>query len=89
MTTPDSQLRIVLIMRGLSMGLVMMPAMTVAMNTLPPLLIARGSSLTNVLRQMFASFGTAIFVTLLQTRQTYHRPCCRRRSRPTRSVSSR
>ena len=70
--TSDSAIRTILIMRGLSMGLIMMPAMTVAMNQLPPHLIARGSSLTNVLRQMFGAFGTAIFVTLLQTRQTYH-----------------
>jgi len=70
--TPDSTLRTILIMRGLAMGLTMMPAMTVAMNTLPGPLVARGSSLTNVLRQLFGAFGTAIFVTLLQTRQTYH-----------------
>ena len=54
------------------MGLVMMPVMTVAMNSVPPQLIARSSSLTNVLRQVFGSFGTAIFVTLLTTRQTFH-----------------
>jgi EmrB/QacA subfamily drug resistance transporter len=71
-TTSDSALREILIIRGLAMGLVMMPAMTVAMSTLPPHLIARGSSLTNVLRQLFAAFGTAIFVTILQTRTTYH-----------------
>jgi MFS family permease len=46
--------------------------MTTAMNTLPGPLIAGGSSLTNVLRQLFGAFGTAIFVTMLQTRQTYH-----------------
>jgi hypothetical protein len=28
--------------------------------------------LTNVLRQLFASFGTAAFATLLQTRQGFH-----------------
>ena len=43
--------------RGAAVGLVMMPAMTVAMSTLPGPLIARGSSLTNVLRQLFAAFG--------------------------------
>ncbi len=72
LNTSDSTLRLILIMRGAAMGLVMMPAMTVAMSTLPGPLIARGSSLTNVLRQLFAAFGTAIFVTLLQNRKTYH-----------------
>jgi len=71
-TTPDATIRDILIMRGLAMGLIMMPAMTVAMNRLPPHLIARGSSLTNVLRQLFGALGTALFVTLLQNRQQYH-----------------
>ena len=38
----------------------------------PAALIAAVSSLTNVLRQVFAAFGTAIFATMLQTRQTFH-----------------
>jgi EmrB/QacA subfamily drug resistance transporter len=72
LATPDSTIRGILIMRGLAMGLITMPAMTTAMNTLSGPLVARGSSLTNVLRQLFGAFGTAVFVTLLQTRQTYH-----------------
>jgi MFS family permease len=71
-TTSNMTIRGILVMRGVSMGFIMMPAMTVAMNSLPHHLISRGSSLSNVLRQLFGSFGTAIFVTLLQTRQTYH-----------------
>ena len=72
MSTSNAGLTRILIERGLAMGLVMMPVMTVAMNSVPPRLIARSSSLTNVLRQVFGSFGTAIFVTLLTTRQTFH-----------------
>src|SRR5450756_1888361 len=72
LSTPNADLTRILIERGLAMGLVMMPVMTVAMNSVPPHLIARSSSLTNVLRQVFGSFGTAIFVTLLTTRQTFH-----------------
>jgi DHA2 family multidrug resistance protein len=70
--TSDSQLRLWLAARGITMGLVMMPAMTAALNTVPHELTSRGSSLTNVMRQVFGSFGTAIFVTLLQSRQTFH-----------------
>jgi EmrB/QacA subfamily drug resistance transporter len=70
--TPNSVITRLLIERGLSMGLCMMPIMTVAMSSVPPQLIARSSSLTNVLRQVFGSFGTAIFATLLSTRQTFH-----------------
>ena len=39
---------------------------------MPAELTSRGSLLTNVMRQVFGSFGTAIFVTLLQSRQTFH-----------------
>ncbi len=70
--TPNADVTRVLIERGLSMGLTMMPIMTVAMSSIPPQLIARSSSLTNVLRQVFGSFGTAIFATLLSNRQTFH-----------------
>ncbi len=70
--TPDATLRSILIMRGVAMGLVLMPAMTVALNTLPGNLIAGGSALTNVLRQLFSAFATATFITLLQNRQTFH-----------------
>ncbi len=62
----------ILMIRGVAMGLVTMPAMTVGMNTLPQRLVARGSALTNVMRQLFGAFGTAIFASLLQTRITYH-----------------
>ena len=72
LSTSNGDLTRILIERGFAMGLTMMPVMTVAMNSVPPSLIARSSSLTNVLRQVFASFGTAIFATLLQTRQTFH-----------------
>jgi EmrB/QacA subfamily drug resistance transporter len=70
--TPDANLRVILVLRGLAMGLVLMPALTVALNTLPNHMIARGSALTNVLRQLFSAFATAIFITLLQSRQTFH-----------------
>lgn len=70
--TSSGEITMMLIERGFAMGLTMMPIMTVQMAVIPPQLIARSSSLTNVLRQVFASFGTAIFATLLQSRQTFH-----------------
>jgi len=72
LTTSDNELRLKLALRGAAMGLVMMPAMTAAMNAAPMHLMSRASSLTNVSRQVFGSFGTAIFVTILTTRTTYH-----------------
>jgi DHA2 family multidrug resistance protein len=35
-------------------------------------LMSRASSLTNVSRQVFGSFGVALFVTILQSRMTHH-----------------
>ena len=72
LTTSDASLRWMLAWRGLAMGLVMMPAMTTAMNAAPLHLMSRASSMTNVMRQVFGSFGTAIVVTILQSRQTFH-----------------
>jgi EmrB/QacA subfamily drug resistance transporter len=72
LTTPDNTLRLWLAARGCAMGLVMMPAMTAGLNSVPMHLMSRASSMTNVLRQVFGAFGTALVVTLLQTRQTYH-----------------
>lgn len=70
--TSNAYLTTTLVLRGMGLGLCMMPSMTVAMNTLVGRQVARGSALTNVMRQVFSAFGTAIFATLLSTRQTYH-----------------
>jgi EmrB/QacA subfamily drug resistance transporter len=72
LATPDSTTRIILILGGVALGLVIMPAMTASMSTLPQHLIARGSALTNVLRQLFSSLATALFLTLLTTRTNLH-----------------
>jgi DHA2 family multidrug resistance protein len=72
LTTSDNALRLLLALRGAAMGLVMMPAFTAAMNAAPMHLMSRASSLTNVSRQIFGSFGTAIFVYILSSRTDYH-----------------
>ena len=50
----------------------MMPSMTAGLNSVPMHLMSRASSMTNVMRQVFGAFGTAIVVTILQLRQTFH-----------------
>jgi DHA2 family multidrug resistance protein len=70
--TSDSALRTVLLLRGFSMGIMMMPVMTVAMDTIPPPQIARATALSNVLRQLFGAFGTSVFASLLLDRQHFH-----------------
>jgi len=54
------------------MGLVMMPSMTAGLNAVPLPLMSRASAMSNVMRQVFGAFGTALVVTILQLRQGYH-----------------
>ena len=61
----------VLMIRGVGMGLAMMPATTAAMNAVPRNLIPRATALANALQRIAVSFGTAIMATVLTTRQTY------------------
>ena len=50
---------------GLGMGGTMMPIMASALATLKPLTIARGSTLMNIVQQVAASMGTALFSVVL------------------------
>jgi len=72
LTTSDMQIRLWLASRGVAMGLVMMPSMTAGLNAVPLPLMSRASSMSNVMRQVFGAFGTAIIVTVLQLRTTFH-----------------
>jgi EmrB/QacA subfamily drug resistance transporter len=72
LSTSDTTIKLWLAGRGVAMGLVMMPAMTAGLNAVPMQLMSRASSMSNVMRQVFGAFGTAIVVTILQLRQTYH-----------------
>ncbi|MDF0528358.1 DHA2 family efflux MFS transporter permease subunit [Tsukamurella sp. 8F] len=50
-----------LFVQGLGMGMTMMPTMSAAIRTLEPHSISRGSTLTNIVQQISASIGTAVF----------------------------
>lgn len=54
-----------LFIMGLGMGATMMPIMTSALKTLTDHNIARGSTLMNIVQQVAASVGTALFSVLL------------------------
>lgn len=72
-TTSDSTIRGILMLRGVGMGMTMMPVTTTAMDSIPPHQLARASALQNVLRQIFGAFGTGMFASLLLGRQQLHR----------------
>jgi EmrB/QacA subfamily drug resistance transporter len=70
--TPDSTLQLMLFLRGMGLGLAMMPVMTYALAAVPLEMTAQASSLTNVTRTVFAALGTAMFASLLsQFHNTY------------------
>jgi len=70
--TPFAAITFWMTVRGIGMGLCMMPVSVAGMNTVPLPLVGRASALTNVIRQISASFGIAMFTTIMQTRQAFH-----------------
>ncbi len=71
LNTTNTQIISILMLRGVGMGLAMMPATTAAMNAAPRHLIPRATALANALQRIAGSFGTAIMATVLTTRQTF------------------
>lgn len=59
-----------LFVMGLGMGGTMMPTMTAALATLRDRTIARGSTLMNIIQQVAASIGTAVFSVVLTNQLT-------------------
>ena len=64
-TTSYAFLLTALFIMGLGMGGTMMPIMSAALATLRDHTIARGSTLMNMIQQVAASIGTAVFTVLL------------------------
>lgn len=50
----------------------MMPTITAGMNQLPQHLISHGTALSNTIRQVAGSIGTAILVTIMTQQTTEH-----------------
>ncbi|WP_206918347.1 DHA2 family efflux MFS transporter permease subunit [Alicyclobacillus suci] len=59
--TPSSHLQILYIFRTIGVSLALMPVMAAGMNRLPNDLISQASGLSNTIRQVASSLGTAIF----------------------------
>ncbi|WP_186580729.1 DHA2 family efflux MFS transporter permease subunit [Aquibacillus kalidii] len=64
-STSLTYLTIVFSIRMLGMSMVMMPVTTAGLNQLPTRLIAHGTAMNNTMRQVSASIGTAILVTVM------------------------
>ncbi|MGE5381239.1 MAG: DHA2 family efflux MFS transporter permease subunit [Methylocystaceae bacterium] len=61
-----------MIVRGIGMGLSMIPINTAGMTNIPVAKLGRATSLANVSRQVAASLGVAVFTTILQHQQVIH-----------------
>ncbi|SER35822.1 drug resistance transporter, EmrB/QacA subfamily [Gracilibacillus ureilyticus] len=68
--TTMTYLTVVFAIRMLGISMVMMPIATAGLNQLPKRLIAHGAAMDNTLRNVSASVGTAVIVTVLTTTET-------------------
>lgn len=70
--TPHQWFNMILTIRGIGIGLCMMPLMTAGMNAVLPQQVGNASSLSNVCRQVAGSLGIAIFTAIMGNRQIVH-----------------
>ena len=61
-----------LYLRGIAMGILFAPLMTMSLSEIPNAKMAQASGLMNVIRQLGGSFGVAIFGTILTRRTIFH-----------------
>ena len=70
--TPDHVIAAILVLRGATQGMMMLPLMTVAMDRIAPARMSRATVLATVIRQIAGAFGAASAASLLLTRQQHH-----------------
>lgn len=63
---------LVMVLRGTGLGLFMMPATVLGMNTVPIQQVSRASAMNNAIRQISGSLGIALLTTIIDNRQIYH-----------------
>jgi EmrB/QacA subfamily drug resistance transporter len=67
-STPRLSVAAMLFLRGMGIGLAMMPSFSAAYVTLPPHLISRATSISNVVQRVAGALGVAIVATILAER---------------------
>jgi len=70
--TSDQSIAAILVLRGATQGMMMLPLMTVAMDRIAPGRMNRATVLATVVRQIAGAFGVASAASLLLTRQQHH-----------------
>lgn len=61
-----------LIIRGVGLGMIFIPLTTISLSGLSGKEIPQGTAISNMIRQMGGSFGTAIMTTYISTRTKFH-----------------
>ncbi|KRM72100.1 MDR family MFS transporter [Lacticaseibacillus brantae] len=74
LTTPIWELVAIYALRNMGLAFAMMPAGTLGMQGLTPDLISHGSAANNVVRQVGAAIGTAVLVSVMQSKATAASP---------------
>lgn len=69
MNTDPATIRMLLVFRGIAIGLAMMPSSTEGMNNVPKHLVGRASALSNTIRQVAGSLSLTILITVLNHRK--------------------
>jgi len=72
LNTDVEVIRFLLILRGLGLGLAMMPATNLGMVRIALPKIGSASSINNVVRQVANAFGTALLSSMLERRELFH-----------------
>jgi EmrB/QacA subfamily drug resistance transporter len=70
--TSYGHIMLVYTFRMFGMSMLMMPIMTEGLNQLPPHLHSHGTAMSNTMRQVAGSLGTAFLVTVMSNRTTFH-----------------
>lgn len=70
--TPERTIAGWMVLRGIGMGLAMMPSQTAGMSVIPTHLISRASAVNNIIQRVAGSFGIAWFGSILERRMAFH-----------------
>jgi len=70
--TPYGWFQVLLVMRGLGIGLVAQPLIVAALAEIPPRQLAQASAINSVVRSVASSLAVAILATIVQTQSKVH-----------------
>ncbi len=70
--TPYSWFQVLLVLRGLGIGLVAQPLIVAALAEIPPYKLAQASAINSVVRSISSSLAVAILATIIQTQSKVH-----------------